>query len=268
MSDGILKRGSTGEDVEHLQTCLQQLNLYLGPIDGHFGPGTEQAVVGYREWRGFDYGVEADEQVRDTLVADAEQYGGASDSARSDEGDYGTGYDSGDAQPTATPEDPNDGIRQAALAAAWAEIGLVKAKQSGDADETGQPTRVGWERLMEYFDVAAPGVWSSDVIKYVKPGLPSWCGIFTLWALKTGGASVGNWGMGTGIPGIKQVKDPKPGDIGYMEKNQHYCLIHSIDGDTVYSIDGNTIGDDTGGGEVNDRTRSRGDYAGFFTVFA
>ncbi|WP_291413762.1 peptidoglycan-binding domain-containing protein [Actinophytocola sp.] len=263
MSDGVLRRGSTGDEVVELQTCLQQLSFYPSTIDGDFGPGTEQAVVDYRQWRGLDYGVEADEQLRETLTTDAEQHAAG--------GYHHDGYGDGTEEPepvAAAAEDPNDAARQAAISHAWAEIGLVRAKESGGADETGRQTRVGWERLTEYFDVAAPGIWSPDVVKYVKPGLPSWCGIFTLWALKTGGASVGNWGMGTGIPGIKRVKDPKPGDIGYMEQNQHYCLIREVAGDTVYSIDGNTVGDNTGGGEVNDRTRSRGDYAGFFTVFA
>jgi putative peptidoglycan binding protein len=244
----VLSRGSTGDEVEWLQTWLRQLTFYQGPIDGDFGPGTEQALIAYRDWRGYGHGEDADDDLQTTLATDAEQHAAATEEAR-------------------VEDDPNASVRQAVLAAAWGEIGLVRAKEAGGVDETGQQTRYGWERLTEYFDVAAPGVWSDDVVKYLKPGLPSWCGIFALWALKTGGASVGDWGMGTGIPGIRQVRDPKPGDIGYLEQNQHYCLIHSVDGDTVYSVDGNTVGDDTGGGEVNDRTRNRGDYLGFFTVF-
>jgi peptidoglycan hydrolase-like protein with peptidoglycan-binding domain len=241
-----LRRGSTGHEVEWLQTWLRQLAFYQGPIDGDFGPGTEQGVLAYREWRGVGDGDTADDELQAMMAADAEQYADATGEAA---------------------DDPNAGVRQAALAAAYAEIGLVRAKEAGEVDETGQHTRYGWERLREYFSVAAPGIWPEDTVKYLKPGLPSWCGIFALWALKTGGASVGDWGMGTGIPGIRQVRDPKPGDIGYLEQNQHYCLIHSVDGDTVHSIDGNTVGDDTSGGEVNDRTRSRGEYLGFFTVF-
>ena len=55
--------------------------------------------------------------------------------------------------------------------------------------------------------------------------------------------------------------------IGYMELNQHYCLIERVEGQTVYSIDGNTVGDDTVGGEVNDRSRPRSAFQGFLTVF-
>lgn len=296
----VLSRGSTGDEVEWLQTWLRQLTFYQGPIDGDFGPGTEQALIAYREWRGYGQGEDADDELQTTLATDAEWHAADSEDAPAEHGteytygevgtDYsqpetgteyspaetGTGYsqaETGTAAEAGYPrvgaetEDPNASVRQAVLAAAWGEIGLVRAKEAGGADETGQQTRHGWERLTEYFDVAAPGVWPQDVVKYLKPGLPSWCGIFALWALKTGGANVGDWGMGTGIPGIRQVKDPKPGDIGYLEQNQHYCLIHSVDGDTVYSVDGNTVGDDTGGGEVNDRTRNRADYLGFFTVF-
>ena len=73
--------------------------------------------------------------------------------------------------------------------------------------------------------------------------------------------------MGTGDPRHPSGVAPQPGDIGYIDDNQHYCVIARVDGDTVYSIDGNTIGDDTGGGEVNDRSRSRSAFAGFFTIF-
>jgi len=267
MSDAVLQQGSSGDEVVELQTLLQQLNFYQGTPDGEFGPMTEAAVAAYREWRGFEYGVDADEQVRTTLAADAQQYATADAEYPSDAGSDDPYAADDEAGGDASAADPNASIRQAAIAAATGEIGLVRAKEAADTDDTGQQTRYGWERLVEYFDVAAPGIWSEDVIKYVKPGLPSWCGIFALWALKEGGASVGNWGMGTGIPGMRPVQSPQPGDIGYIEDNQHHCLIVSVDGDTVYSIDGNTIGDDTGGGEVNDRSRSRSAFAGFFTVF-
>jgi hypothetical protein len=85
--------------------------------------------------------------------------------------------------------------------------------------------------------------------------------------LKTGGANVGTWAIGRGIPEAKVTRTPRPGDIGYMEQNQHYCLIERVEGETVYSIDGNTVGDDTVGGEVNDRSRPRSAFQGFLTVF-
>jgi peptidoglycan hydrolase-like protein with peptidoglycan-binding domain len=35
--------GSSGEEVKQIQTRLQALRLYRGPIDGAFGGGTEAA---------------------------------------------------------------------------------------------------------------------------------------------------------------------------------------------------------------------------------
>lgn len=40
----VLSRGSMGPDVERLQRRLAELGFYSGPIDGIFGPRTEEAV--------------------------------------------------------------------------------------------------------------------------------------------------------------------------------------------------------------------------------
>ncbi|WP_255372021.1 L,D-transpeptidase family protein [Cellulosimicrobium sp. CUA-896] len=37
-------RGATGERVSALQARLGELGYFIGPPDGHFGPGTQQAV--------------------------------------------------------------------------------------------------------------------------------------------------------------------------------------------------------------------------------
>lgn len=41
--------GSTGEEVRRIQTRLQALGLYLGPLDGDFGGGTEGAVKAFQQ---------------------------------------------------------------------------------------------------------------------------------------------------------------------------------------------------------------------------
>ena len=41
-------RGSRGPEVKQLQTKLQQLRYYTGPIDGDFGGGTESAVKAFQ----------------------------------------------------------------------------------------------------------------------------------------------------------------------------------------------------------------------------
>lgn len=44
----LLKNGSRGSEVETLQRILKKLDLYDGFIDGHFGGGTQSAVVHYQ----------------------------------------------------------------------------------------------------------------------------------------------------------------------------------------------------------------------------
>ncbi len=44
----VLRRGSKGEKVKRLQTRLNQLGHYRGPIDGDYGPGTEKAVRAFQ----------------------------------------------------------------------------------------------------------------------------------------------------------------------------------------------------------------------------
>ncbi|MFK3960873.1 peptidoglycan-binding protein [Guptibacillus hwajinpoensis] len=44
----LLKKGSTGSLVKELQSKLQAIGLYSGPLDGDFGNGTEQAVRNFQ----------------------------------------------------------------------------------------------------------------------------------------------------------------------------------------------------------------------------
>ena len=148
-------------------------------------------------------------------------------------------------------------------------LGTVHAKKPGDADETGKHVRTGWETLLQIFQTAAPGVWHDDVVKYYtgyeEGFLPSWCGIFATFCLINGGASIGTWQIGSGITGAGAVQTfhPKPGDVGYMEHNQHHCIITGVDGDTISSIDGNSGMDS----EIITHTRSKHEFLGFFTAF-
>jgi len=48
-----LSIGTSGRDVELLQQKLQELGLYLGPVDGLFGQGVEQAVINFEDSQGF-----------------------------------------------------------------------------------------------------------------------------------------------------------------------------------------------------------------------
>ena len=48
----ILFIGSSGSEVKKLQEKLQELELYLGPIDSLFGQGVEMAVKEFQESQG------------------------------------------------------------------------------------------------------------------------------------------------------------------------------------------------------------------------
>lgn len=48
----LYQRGSQGPEVAKIQTRLQELGLYAGPIDGDFGGGTESAVKAFQKTKG------------------------------------------------------------------------------------------------------------------------------------------------------------------------------------------------------------------------
>ena len=50
----LLKSGSAGEKVSHLQTRLRELGYYQGEVDGQFGPGTKDAVVWFQTQHGLN----------------------------------------------------------------------------------------------------------------------------------------------------------------------------------------------------------------------
>ena len=50
----LYQRGSQGPEVAKVQTRLQELGLYAGPIDGDFGGGTESAVKAFQQANNLD----------------------------------------------------------------------------------------------------------------------------------------------------------------------------------------------------------------------
>lgn len=78
-------------------------------------------------------------------------------------------------------------------------------------------------------------------------GIPDWCGIFAIWAIKAAGVGIGTWKIGgilLRIEGIRQIHDKrqvKRGDIGYITKNHHQFLVKEVYPDgTIDTIDGNS----------------------------
>ena len=51
---GVLRYGSEGEAVRDLQKLLTEKGIYAGPINGKFGPLTEEAVMAYQEETGLE----------------------------------------------------------------------------------------------------------------------------------------------------------------------------------------------------------------------
>ena len=84
--------------------------------------------------------------------------------------------------------------RKKIVKAAKKELGKIEARKND-----GSGRRVGADRLLEIFDLAAKDIWADEVIEYVKYGtnhFPHWCGIFTVYATKKGGIDIGTWEMG------------------------------------------------------------------------
>jgi len=51
MAEPLLKKGSTGEDVQQLQQALMDLGYNVGAVDGQFGSETESAVKAFQRDR-------------------------------------------------------------------------------------------------------------------------------------------------------------------------------------------------------------------------
>jgi hypothetical protein len=78
----------------------------------------------------------------------------------------------------------------------------------------------------------------------------SWCGIFSLYVLKTAGLRLSGWPLKYSIGKVKPTDElriklgnqtPKPGDIGVIEPTgtNHHFVVTAADGGSVKSVDGN-----------------------------
>lgn len=194
-----------------------------------------------------------------------------------------------------------------AVAFAKSQVGKVNAQQKNS-----DGTRVGWERLKDYFEAAmgkdkiipegrvqTSGSILEKNIKYggtvkapppnvvptppqeqwvTRDIMPSWCGIFTFWALNKGGVPMPKWTIGGSA--VKQNAAyapgyiPKPGDIAYFNKNSHYALVEKTEPEhpspserkkiNVVTVNGNTSGEDNLGAQVQIKTHAIGHWDAFF----
>lgn len=146
------------------------------------------------------------------------------------------------------------------------ESGLVNSKLK---DAEGK--RVGWRRLLEYFQTAMGAeqilpqgspyqtgkVFEESIVYHreakdvqvvnpttgktemgTRDALPSWCGIFVFWALKKGGVPMPLWKLGQPILTAKSAYPPrhipKKGDIAYKgPPYMHYGIVETSEPNVV-----------------------------------
>jgi hypothetical protein len=181
---------------------------------------------------------------------------------------------------------------------AKSQIGKVNASQT-----TPDGLRVGADRLVEYFKTAMgdeailegnqpykTGSVHIDNIRYKKEAkgmnpldptgpavmrdaMPSWCGIFTFWALNKGGIPLRKWKLGQAAVDLKSAYPPgytpRAGDIAYKgPPYHHYAIVENATGGaknaTVNTVDGNTAGEDNLGAQVQERSQSMSVWKAFF----
>lgn len=146
----------------------------------------------------------------------------------------------------------------------------VSARSAAGRDPEGPWTRAGWERLIRYFHVAAPGLSGDAVIKHLpSPGandlLPAWSLIFALWAVKAAGLQIGTW-TPDGIAAVDDLdteQTPEPGDIGYLDQPYHHGIVVAIEGVGLRSRVRTVDGDSGPDGDLALHTRPRASFRSF-----
>jgi hypothetical protein len=193
--------------------------------------------------------------------------------------------------------EPRPELKRAVLHAK-SQVGKVNASQTGP-----DGLRVGADRLVEYFKTAMgeeailegnqpykTGSVHIDNIRYKKEAegmnpldptgepvmrdaMPSWCGIFTFWALNKGGIPLKKWKLGQAAVDLKSAYPPgytpRAGDIAYKgPPYHHYAIVESATGGaknaTVNTVDGNTAGEDNLGAQVQERSQTMSVWKLFF----
>lgn len=83
-----------------------------------------------------------------------------------------------------------------------------------------------------------------DALGYVPTDRLSWCGIFALAMLHSVGLAKGlTWELGKGfLYRLPRTENPLPGDLFYMNANQHHGIVESFEPDGVVTLNGNSVG--------------------------
>jgi hypothetical protein len=96
-------------------------------------------------------------------------------------------------------------------------------------------------------------------------GALDWCGIFTLWVFhQCKMLTIYKWEIGKGyLYNLPTTRSPVPGDVVYLERNNHHAILYDIVGATVTTIDGNSTN-----GSVAINRRSIADIAAFYRALS
>jgi hypothetical protein len=92
-----------------------------------------------------------------------------------------------------------------------------------------------------------PDMFWKDALPGYLPGAQkglAWCGVFNLYCLRQAGVTTRKWKLGYGFlsvaPALPQTADPQMGDTAYFHTPfQHHAIIDRIEGETLYTVDGN-----------------------------
>jgi hypothetical protein len=149
------------------------------------------------------------------------------------------------------------------IAQGWADPGIWKP----DA-----------ETLVWYFDNA--GAEASPTIAEAEAALRAggtgvnvngvkkhWCGIFACSVIREAGLTIPTWTLlGGKIKHLQVVmgyKGLQPGDIAMIASGNHHFIVTDIDGDSMSTVEGNTIGQN-----IRARTRKITEPYGYYRVTA
>ncbi len=135
--------------------------------------------------------------------------------------------------------------------------------------------RKGYERLTEYFEKALGAGMTAAMraaIKQPAPPLlrdtmPSWCGIFVWWSLRTAGVPLFDWALGErNFQEFDTTREPQVGDVAHKSKNAHFALVSGIEGSNIRTVNGNTSGEDNLGGQIEEKSEPLSNWLLFFKM--
>lgn len=111
-----------------------------------------------------------------------------------------------------------------------------------------------------------------DAEQMVKAGR-HWCGAFYLWCLHQAGLLLHQgWIIGSGLSneayGLKLTTEPKPGDLAYFRRNQHYAMVVDTSPGMVQLVNGNSRNESnrTGPTKVIINERPRASVTAFYSI--